>query len=92
VAIPLLSIDPSCAHNLDMTTLRRISIYVDEAELGQFGWFLLERGVDGVAWAGIGSSPEAFDSWVEAFDAGCVELFRLTDDERVGPRHGSPPV
>ena len=71
-----------------MTPLRCISIYVDEAEFGHFGWFLLERGVDGGAWAGIGSSPEAFDSWVDAFDAGCVELFRLTDDERVGPRSG----
>ena len=30
--------------------------------------------------------PEAFNSWMDAFDAGCVELFRLTDDERVGPR------
>jgi hypothetical protein len=69
-----------------MTPLRCISIYVDEAELGYFHWFLIERGANGGAWAGIATSPEPFRSWMEAFDAGCVELFRLTEDERVGPR------
>ena len=36
-------------------------------------------------WLDIESSAESFPSWMEAFDAGCVALFKLVPDERTGP-------
>ncbi|MDM0022714.1 hypothetical protein [Variovorax saccharolyticus] len=41
---------------------------------------------DGSVWVDIESSAAPYSSWMEAFDAGSVELFKLVADERCGPR------
>jgi hypothetical protein len=69
-----------------MTPLRHITVFVDEADPGHFHWVLHEGTDDGLFWLDIGSSVDSFPSWMEAFDAGCVELFKLVPDERTGPR------
>lgn len=70
-----------------MTTyLRKISITVDEPEPGRFHWVLLESKEDPTVWAAVAASEEPYPSWSDAFDAGCVAIYKLAPDERVGPR------
>ncbi|MEJ8851846.1 hypothetical protein [Variovorax rhizosphaerae] len=69
-----------------MSHLRHVSIFVDEPDPGHFYWVLHESTEDASVWIDIESSPNAFTSWTEAFEAGTVELYRLAADERVGPR------
>ncbi|MDM0066783.1 hypothetical protein [Variovorax sp. J31P207] len=69
-----------------MTHLRRISVFVDEPDPGHFHWVIHESTEDGSVWLDIESSATSFTSWLEAFDAGCVELFKVVSDERTGPR------
>jgi len=69
-----------------MTHLRHITVFVDEPDPGHFHWVLHESTEDGSVWIDIDSSVLSFPSWMEAFDAGCVELFKLGRDERRGPR------
>ena len=69
-----------------MTRLRHIAIWVDEPDPGYFHWVLHESTEDGSVWVDIRSSAAPYRSWMEAFDAGSVELFKLVPDERCGPR------
>jgi len=69
-----------------MSHLRHITVFVDEPHPGHFHWVLHESTEDGSVWIDIDSSVLSFPSWMEAFDAGCVELFKLVPDERRGPR------
>ncbi|MDM0070660.1 hypothetical protein [Variovorax sp. J31P207] len=69
-----------------MTHLRHIAVWVDEPDPSHFHWVIHESTEDGSVWVDIESSAEAYLSWMEAFDAGCVELFKLVPDERSGPR------
>ena len=69
-----------------MTHLRHITVFVDEPDPGHFHWVLHESAADAPVWVDIESSAGSFPSWMEAFDAGCVELFKLVPDERCGPR------
>ena len=69
-----------------MTHLRHIAVWVDEPDPGHFHWVIHESTEDGSVWVDIESSAEAYLSWMEAFDAGSVELFKLFPDERSGPR------
>lgn len=69
-----------------MTHLRHISVFIDEPDPGHFHWVLHESTEDASVWIDIESSEHSFPSWMEAFDAGCVELFKLVTDERCGPR------
>ena len=69
-----------------MTHLRHIAVFVDEPDPGHFHWVLHESTDDASAWLDIQSSVNSFPSWLEAFDAGCVELFKLVPDDRTGPR------
>lgn len=47
---------------------------------------MLHEGLeDATVWIDLDSSVLSFPSWVDAFDAGSVELFRLVADERCGP-------
>ena len=68
-----------------MTHLRHISVFVDEPDPGHFHWVLHESTVDASVWVDIESSVDSFPSWMEAFDAGCAELFALVPDD-TGPR------
>ena len=69
-----------------MNHLRRISVFVDETEPGQFYWVLHESNEDATVWTDVESSADAFITWMEAFDEGCIALFKLVPDERAGPR------
>ena len=69
-----------------MTHLRHIAVSVDEPDRGHFHWVLLESTEDTSIWKDILSSEESYETWSEAFEAGCVELFRRTPDERIGPQ------
>lgn len=66
--------------------LRRLAIYVDEPDPGVFHWVLIESTEDAAIWEDLDSSEEAFDTWMAAWDAGCVAMHKLVLDERVGPR------
>jgi hypothetical protein len=37
---------------------------------------------DASVWIDIESSVDSYLTWMDAFDAGCVELFKLVPDER----------
>jgi hypothetical protein len=69
-----------------MSHLRHLSVFVDEPEPGLFFWVLHESTGDPTVWVDIGSGESVFNSWMDAFEAGCVELFKLVTDERLGPR------
>ena len=69
-----------------MTHLRHITVFVDEPDPGHFHWVLHQSTEDASVWIDFESSVDSFPSWMEAFDAGCVELFKLVPDERSGPR------
>ncbi|MDM0116441.1 hypothetical protein QTI66_30300 [Variovorax sp. J22R133] len=69
-----------------MSHLRRVSVYVDEPEPGRFYWVLHESTADPTVWIEFATSEEPFDMWLDAFDAGTVELMQLVYDERIGPR------
>ena len=69
-----------------MTHLRQISVWIDEPDPGHFHWVLHERQEDASVWVDLDSSVLSFTGWMEAFDAGCVELFKLVPDQRAGPR------
>jgi len=68
-----------------MKHLRHLSVWVDEPDHGHFHWVLHESTEDASVWLDIESSAESLPSWMEAFDAGCVALFKLVPDERTGP-------
>lgn len=69
-----------------MTHLRHVTVFVDEPDPGHFHWVLHESTGDAAVWIDIESSIDSFPSWMDAFDAGCIELFKLVPDERHGPR------
>jgi hypothetical protein len=69
-----------------MTHLRHITVFVDEPDPGHFHWVLHESNEDASMWVDVESSIDSFPGWIDAFDAGCVELFKLVPDERTGPR------
>ena len=69
-----------------MTHLRHITVFVDEPDPGNFHWVLHESSEDASVWVDVDSSVLSFPTWMEAFDAGSVELFKLVPDERSGPR------
>jgi hypothetical protein len=69
-----------------MSHLRHVSIFIDEPEAGHFHWVLHESTEDASVWVDLEASMESFPSWSDAFDAGCVALYKLAPDERVGPR------
>ena len=66
--------------------LRRLSVFVDEPDPGQFYWVLHESLDDAAVWMDIRASEESFPSWMAAFDQGVVELLKLVENELTGPR------
>lgn len=67
-----------------MTHPRQITVFVDEADPGHFHWVLHESTEGASVWVDIQSSTESFTNWMEAFDAGCVELFKLVPENSRG--------
>jgi hypothetical protein len=60
-----------------MNHLREVAVYVSETQRGHFHWTLHERILGDDQWADILTSPDYSPTWMEAFDAGCVALFKL---------------
>lgn len=69
-----------------MSHLRHLSVWVDEPDPGHFFWVLHESSEDGSVWVDIESSAQPFLSWAQAFNEGCMELFRFVSDDQLGPR------
>ena len=69
-----------------MSHLRHISVFVDGSNPGHFHWVLHESREDATVWTEVEASVDSFTSWMDAFDAGCVALFKLVPDERIGSR------
>ncbi|WP_371437562.1 hypothetical protein [Polaromonas sp.] len=69
-----------------MNHLRRLAVFVDEVEHGHFHWVLHESKEDASIWGDVQASEHSYATWVAAYDSGTVELMKLVDDERVGPR------
>ena len=68
------------------THLRHLTIYVDEPDTGSFFWVLIESFDDSAVWKELQGSEETYGTWIDAHDAGVVELHKLVEDERIGPR------
>lgn len=69
-----------------MMHLRRLAVFVDETDDGQFDWLLIECSDDTGLWADLRVSARSYPTWIAAYDAGTVELMKVVDDERIGPR------
>ena len=69
-----------------MTHLRHLTVFVGEPAPGHYHWVLHESTHDASFWVDILDSGQSYQSWAEAFEAGCVELFKLAPDERIGPQ------
>ena len=81
--------EQSRSYDAAMTHLRRITVFVDEPVHGRFHWVLheLHESIeDASIWKDILSSEESYETWADAFEAGCLELFKLAPDERIGPQ------
>ncbi|MDM0109355.1 hypothetical protein QTH97_30815 [Variovorax sp. J22R24] len=68
--------------------LRELAVTVREHGPRTFYWVLIERAPAG-EWDEIAVSNDYQSSWIEAFDAGIIELYRRVPDEQGGPREGS---
>ena len=60
-----------------MSSLRQIALTVDEQEPGHFYWVLIEAKGDARIYGELKASEEAFDTYMEAFEAGAQELRRM---------------
>lgn len=65
--------------------LRRIAVFVDEPEPGQFYWVHIESKHDASVWEDIGAAEESLGSWKAAWDAGNSALLALVPDSASGP-------
>lgn len=75
---------------ISASPLRRISIYVDEPELGWFAWVLSEAAEDLSTWSQIETTDEWVGSYKEAMAAGLVALQAMVGDLDRGPREEPP--
>lgn len=65
--------------------LRRLTIFVDEPDPGQYYWVLIESKHDASVWEDVGAAEESAGTWREAWDAGNAALQALVPDQRRGP-------
>jgi hypothetical protein len=63
--------------------LRHIAVTVEEPEIGQFKWGLLEQGTE---WAAFRRSKRPAASYAKAMAAGLLALQEMVDDLDAGPR------
>ena len=66
--------------------LRRIAVFVDEPDPGQYFWVLIESKEDASVWMDIGAAEESSPTWHAALDAGNVALMKLVKNKETGPR------
>ena len=66
--------------------LRRLGVWIDEPDPGQFFAVIHESIEDAAVWTDIWSSDESFPSWLTAHDAGNKELLRMVTNKKKGPR------
>lgn len=65
--------------------LRELAVTVREHGPCSYFWVLIERSLNG-EWEEIALSNDYERSWVDAFDAGIVELNTRVKNELIGPR------
>lgn len=63
--------------------LRHIAVTVEEPEIGQFEWVLLEQGAE---WATFRRAKRPAASYAKAMAAGLLALQEMVDDLDAGPR------
>lgn len=73
------------AQNRAMDHLRQIALTVDEPDAGVFVWLLIESKHDAREYGELRAAPRPFDTYMEALEAGFVELKRMAN-YRDGPR------
>ncbi|MDB5828828.1 MAG: hypothetical protein JWQ73_3048 [Variovorax sp.] len=69
-----------------MTRLRHLAVFVEEVAPGEFRWAIHEKIDETTIRCAIDSGVVSYPMWVDAYDAGFVELMKQVDDERIGPR------
>lgn len=77
--------NPSVIRPAATQHLRRIAIFVDEPDPGQFYWVMHESTEDATVWLDFQSSEASFPSWLAAYEAGNKELLRMVEDKKTGP-------
>lgn len=65
--------------------LRRIAVFVDEPDPGDFFWVLVESKEDAATWEELAAAEEPVRTWREAFDLGSAALLNLVADQKRGP-------
>lgn len=63
--------------------LRHIAVTVEEPEVGEFEWVLLEQGAE---WATFRRARRPAASYAKAMAAGLLALQEMVDDLAAGPR------
>lgn len=71
---------------MDDQHLRRLTIFVDEPEPGQFYWVMIESTDDAAVWLDVESALEPVSTWEEAFDKGVTCLKSQVNDKMRGPQ------
>ena len=74
---------------MDNLHLRRLTVFVDEPDPGDYYWVLIESTGDAAIWIDIESSQAPVNSWEDAFNTGVVELKKRVSNKRLGPLIGS---
>lgn len=62
-----------------MDHLRQIALTVDEQDHGHFYWVLIESKDDARIYEELKAAPEPFGTYMEALEAGFVELRRMVN-------------
>ncbi len=65
--------------------LRRLAVFVDEPDHGQYYWVIIESTEDATVWLDIESSEQCYPSWQVAFTAGNEALLHKVSDRHRGP-------
>ena len=73
---------------MDNLHLRRLTVFVDEPDPGDYYWVLIESTGDAAIWIDIDSSQAPVSSWEDAFDKGVVELKKRVPNKVLGPLIG----
>lgn len=66
--------------------LRRLTVFIDEPDPGQYYWVLIESKHDASVWEDVVAAEESAGTWREAWDAGSAALLAMVQDQRRGPR------
>lgn len=64
---------------------RRVGVFVDEPQPGQFYWVIIESKDDASVWIDLRTAEESFSSWFAAWEMGNKELLKMVVDKKTGP-------